>query len=502
MLIVETIAKIRRDHLVHGKSIKAIARERHISRNTVRRVLRSGETAFEYRRSTQPRPKLQGFTERLEELLEGNRSVSRRERLTLMRMFELLRDEGYEGGYDAVRRYGRAWQRSQATAADAYVPLVFEPGEAYQFDWSREVVVLNGTTTEVKVAQVRLCHSRMPFIVAYPRETQEMVFDAHARAFAFFDGTCVRGIYDNMKTAVDTVYAGKSRKFNRRFLQMCSHYLIEPVACTAGAGWEKGQVENQVGNLREHIFTPRLRFDSYQELNAYLLERCLAEARSRRHPVLKDLCIFDVFAAEREQLVPVGAPFDGYRAQMASVSKTCLVRFDRNAYSVMAQAIGQPVEISAYADRILIRQNGEIVGEHERCFGRDQVRYNPWHYVPVLERKPGALRNGAPFKHWVLPSSLSNVQQRLADMDGGDHQMVSLLNAVLTDGLDAVEAACAEALADGVCTATVILNLLARQRQAAAPETLTLPPQFSLGQPPAADCHRYDGLRAGRHAAS
>jgi transposase len=419
-----------------------------------------------------------------------------------MRMFELLRDEGYEGGYDAVRRYGRAWQRSRATSTDAYVPLVFEPGEAYQFDWSSVVVVLNGTTTEVKVAQVRLCHSRMPFIVAYPRETQEMVFDAHERAFALFGGTCVRGIYDNMKTAVDTVYAGKSRKFNRRFLQMCSHYLIEPVACTAGAGWEKGQVENQVGNVREHIFTPRLRFGSHQELNAYLLERCLAEARSRRHPVLKDSCIFDVFEAEREKLVPVDTPFDGYRTQMAAVSKTCLVRFDRNAYSVMASAIGQPVEISAYADRIVIRQDGEIVGEHERCFGRDQVRYNPWHYVPVLMRKPGALRNGAPFKHWVLPPNLTTVQARLTDIDGGDRQMVTLLNAVLTDGLDAVEAACTEALADGVCTATVILNLLARQRQPAVPATLILPQHLNLGQPPLADCQRYDSLRGGRHAAS
>ncbi len=183
-----------------------------------------------------------------------------RERLTLIRVFEELRALGYEGGYDAVRRYARAWgkERAGATAA-AYVPLTFAPGEAYQFDWSHEIVVMDGVTTIVKVAHVRLCHSRMMLARAYPRETQEMVFDAHERAFAFFRGACTRGIYDNMKTAVETIFVGKDRQYNRRFLQMCSHHLVEPVACTPASGWEKGQVENQVGLVRERFFTPRLR---------------------------------------------------------------------------------------------------------------------------------------------------------------------------------------------------------------------------------------------------
>jgi transposase len=114
-------------------------------------------------------------------------------------------------------------------------------GEAYQFDWSHEVVLINSTTVTVKVAHVRLCHSRMLLVRAYPRETQEMVFDAHNRAFAFFKGTCTRGIYDNMKTAVESVFIGKDRQFNRRFLRMCGHHLVEPTACTPAAGWEKGQ---------------------------------------------------------------------------------------------------------------------------------------------------------------------------------------------------------------------------------------------------------------------
>ena len=166
----------------------------------------------------------------LDQLLSANEAKASRERLTLIRLFEELRGRGYDGGYDAVRRYARRWakERGQATAA-AYVPLSFAPGEAFQFDWSHEVVLLSGVTVIVKVAHVRLCHSRMLFVRAYPRETQEMVFDAHDRAFVLFKGACGRGIYDNMKTAVETVFVGKDRLYNRRFLQMCSHYLIEPV---------------------------------------------------------------------------------------------------------------------------------------------------------------------------------------------------------------------------------------------------------------------------------
>jgi transposase len=235
----------------------------------VRKVLRSGATAFEYEREVQPRPKLGRWTVELEQLLAANAAKPAREQLTLIRIFEEVRGRGYDGGYDAVRRYARRWakDRGQATAA-AYVPLSFAPGEAYQFDWSHEVVLLNGVTVIVKVAHVRLCHIRMLFVRAYPRETQEMVFDAHDRAFALFKGTCGRGIYDNMKTAVETVFVGKGRLYNRRFLQMCSHYLVDPVACTPASGREKGQVENQVGLVRERFFTPRLRFKTYDEMNA------------------------------------------------------------------------------------------------------------------------------------------------------------------------------------------------------------------------------------------
>jgi Integrase core domain len=213
------------------------------------------------------------------------------------------------------------------------VPLSFAPGEAYQFDWSHEIVLINGVTVTVKVAHVRLCHSRMLFVRAYPRESQEMVFDAHDRAFAFFKGACTRGIYDNMKTAVDAIFVGRDRAYNRRFQQMCGHYLVEPVACTPASGWEKGPVENQVGTVRQRFFSPRVRVRSYDELNAWLMDRCIAWAKAQPHPEVRDRTIWQMFEAERPSLVPYIGPFDGFHAIPASPSKTCLVRFDNNKSS-------------------------------------------------------------------------------------------------------------------------------------------------------------------------
>src|SRR5881398_534784 len=496
MLIVETVARIRREHFIKGKTIKEIARDLKVSRNTVRKVLRSGETSFEYERLVQPRPKLGRWAAELDGLLAANTTKSAREQLTLIRIFEELRGRGYDGGYDAVRRYARRWskERGQSIAA-AYVPLSFAPGEAYQFDWSHEVVLLNGVTVIVKAAHVRLCHSRMLFVRCYPRETQEMVFDAHDRAFALFKGTCVRGIYDNMKTAVETIFVGKGRLYNRRFMQMCSHYLVDPVACTPASGWEKEQVENQVGLVRERFFTPRLRFKNYDELNAWLLDKCIAYAKAHRHPELTEQTVWEVFEAERPKLVPYAGRFDGFHAVPAAVSKTCLVRFDNNRYSVAAGAVGRPVEVRAYADRIELRQAGRVVGEHPRCFGRDQTVFDPWHYVPVLARKPGALRNGAPFKNWVLPAGLERIRRTLAGPADGDRQMVAILAAVLSGGLAAVEAACVEALREGVHSADVVLNILARQREPAAPVTIMTPDALRLRDAPVADCARYDTLR-------
>ena len=203
-----------------------------------------------------------------------------------------------------------------------------------------------------------------------------------------------------------------------------------------------------------------------------------------------------MFETERPHLVRHAGRFDGFHSLPASVSKTCLVRFDNNKYSVNASAVGRPVEIQAYADRIVIKQDGRIVADHARSFERGATLCDPWHYVPVLARKPGALRNGAPFKDWVLPQAIDRVRRKLAGSDDGDRQMAKILASVLSDGLPAVEAACAEALIEGVVSADVIINIVSRQRDPGPLITILTPDVLTLRHAPIADCARYDSLRS------
>ena len=503
MLIVETIRKIRLAHLRHKKPIRQIAREMKLSRNTVRKIIRSDVTELAYERKVQPRPKLEPFKELLIRELEGDQLKPPKYRRSALLLFEHLQREGFIGGYDTVRRFVSQWRGKAKGVSKAFVPLVFSPGEAFQFDWSYEQVELGGVNVRVKLAHFRLCHSRQPFCVAYMRESLEMVLDAHVHAFDFFGGGCQRGIYDNLKTVVTKVLMGKERIFNRRFLRLASHYLFEPVACTPAAGWEKGQVERQVGIVRQRMFGKRRRFADLHELNRWLSDECRLLAAATKHPELRDKTVAEVAASERESLVIVPRPFDAYQESTAKVSLTSLVRFDRNSYSVEASGVAKVVTVRAWATRISFICDGQEVGEHTRLFGRDKTSYEPWHYVALLRRKPGALRNGAPFKDWELPDALKLARKRLEARADGDRQFVSILSAVSIYGLDAVNSACVDALAQGGLSSERILNILCRQAeeptalQCQTPEHL---PKLKL--PPLADCGRYDSLLSGGHHAS
>jgi transposase len=495
MLTVETIRKVRLAYHRDAKSIRGIAKEFHMSRNTVKRVLRSGETEFHYERKTQPRPKLQGYFESLAARLKEDEEFPKTRRRTAQALFEQIQAEGYRGAYDSVRRFVRNWRDEQhQLSRPVFIPLSFAPAEAFQFDWSHEQVELAGMPSTVKVAQIRLCYSRLFLCIAYPRETQEMVFDAHARGFEFFGGVPKKGIYDNMKTAVTTIRRGKERDFSRRFSQMCSHYLFEPVACTPSAGWEKGQVENQVGVGRKRFFVPRPKFANINELNEWLFSQCLAWAKVHAHPTTPAKTVWEVFEEERPLLFKVIQPFDGFCEQVLRVSSTSLISFDRNRYSVMCTEAGRWVQVRAYAGEITIISNGRLVGEHERHFGRDKTIFNPWHYLPVLQKKPGALRNGAPFKDWQLPEALQTTLSALARFPDWDRQFVAILSCVPTYGLSAVEKACLEALDQGAVSKDVVLNLLCRQSDQDNPVVLEPSVYIKLREEPTADCSRYDDL--------
>ena len=186
-------------------------------------------------------------------------------------------------------------------------------------------------------------------------------------AFAFFGGVPRKVIYDNLKTVVDAVFAGKERQFNRRFLALASHYLFEPVACTPASGWEKGQIENQAGNVREWLFTPTPRFADFAALNAWLATRC-QELGAHRHPT-QDATISEIFALEQSMLQPVSMPFDAYIELPLRVSSTCLVSVDRNRYSVPAEWVGKVVSVRISAHGICAVPARPRAGDRPRGYG-------------------------------------------------------------------------------------------------------------------------------------
>ena len=499
MLIMDLIAEIRRRRLVRKESISSIARDLNLSRPTVRKHCRSQCEPL-YHRHKQPTPMLGAFQSTLETWLTIERHLPKAQRRTARRLFEGLQAEGYRGAYDSVQRFVRRWKavKSGPALTQAFVPLSFSPGEVCQFDWSHEHVELGGIMQTIKVAHFRLAFSRQMFVAAYPRETQEMVFDAHNRAFAFFGGAPQRMVYDNLKAVVETIFTGKERLFNRRFMVLANHYLFEPVACTPASGWEKGQVENQVGNIREWLFTPLLRFADFEALNEWLAMRC-RELAQRKHPATPDRSIAACFAEEQPALRQIIATFDGYVEHMLRVSSTCLVVLDRNRYSVPAAFAGRAVSVRSTATQVSVVADGTMIAQHARRFGRDQLICDPWHYLPILERKPGALRNGTPFREWNLPQSIQRVRDRILKQPKGDRAFVELLMLARDAGLEPLEVACDLVLDGDVITASVVMNAMRRLIAPSQPVTMNVPDMLKLEVEPLADCGRYDRLRGAAH---
>jgi transposase len=497
VLLMETSMKIRGWILGDGRSILAVARETGISRTTIKKYLKDPEQPQYRERQPRVGHKLSAeFEARLRDLFKHDLQLRRRDRRTAKKLYEAIVAEGYTGSYSPVQRFVSVLKKSVGiSACDAFIPLHFAAGDALQFDWSEEYVLFGGIEHKVHVAHFRLCHSRKPFVVAYMNEKQEMVLDAFVQALAFFGGVPRRVIIDNPKTMVTYVSRSKDRVFHPRFLALMNHYVIEPVACTPASGWEKGQVENQVQFLRGELFCPKLAFDDLAALNAWLRLRC-GELAARHHPDQQHRTIADVFADERIVLRPLGRPFDGYVEKAVRVRSTCLVQYDSNRYSVPSEHAGRHVSLRAYADRIVVVAGNEIVAEHKRHFTRNISYFEPWHYVPLLDRKPGALRDGAPFVGWELPEAMQQIKDHYMRDKGGDRDFVDLLLLALTHGLDVVEMACELAVEQHTLRLPAIINLINQVL-----EPVIHPPADTHGYPqltlrPEADCKRYEALCA------
>jgi transposase len=499
MITMDMVGKIRRLHGRGKKSVREIAQMTGLSRNTVAKWLKepSGETP-KYRRASVP-GKLAPFVEAIKQALEVDAHRSRKERRTAKALHKEIIEAGYAGGYSRLTDFIRDWrlQRESASASKAFVPLTFELGEAFQFDWSEESLVIGGLYRKLQVAHIKLCASRAFWLVAYPSQGHEMLFEAHTRGFAALGGVALRGIYDNMKTAVDKVKKGKGRIVNRRFAAMCSHYLFDADFCNVASGWEKGVVEKNVQDSRRRIWieASKRKWSSLAELNAWLGERCRELWGEIRHPEHKQFSVAEMLELERDHLMPMPAPFDGYVEDNARVSSTCLVSVARNRYSVPSELVGEMVSTRLYPARVAVVAGDAVVAEHERLSDKGKVRYDWQHYIPVLERKPGALRNGAPFLE--MPEPLLRLRRSLLREPGGDRLMAKILALVPSAGLEpvlvAVELALEGAPPSGRVSEEHVINVLGRLNAPARPDRVET--QLQVLTPPIADTARYDRLR-------
>ena len=494
------IGKVRRMHFRQGKSVREIVRLTSLSRNTVRKWLKAPlEGEPRYRRGDRP-GKLSAFHEALKMALKADGHRPKCERRTARALHTQIRGEGYAGSYSRVTDFVRAWRQGegQSVSTNAFVPLAFELGEAFQFDWSEEGLVVGGIYYRMQVSQLKLCASRAFWLVAYPSQGHEMLFDAHTRSFAAMGGIARRGIYDNMKTAVDKVKKGKGRTVNKRFAVMCAHYLFDADFCNVASGWEKGVVEKNVQDSRRRIWIEanKVKFGSFTELNAWLGDRCRVLWDEVRHPEHDQFSVAEMLDNERPHLMPMPEPFDGYVENPARVSSTCLVVAARNRYSVPCELAGQTVSTHLYPGKIVIVTDDAVVASHERLGDRGQTRYNWEHYIPLIQRKPGALRNGAPFAD--MPEPLQQLRRALLRDPGGDRVMAQVLAIVPTAGLDAVLVAVELALEgtrQGRVSVEHVLNVLGRLNAEPAPESAATALQVST--PPLANTERYDSLRGG-----
>jgi transposase len=426
--------------------------------------------------------------------LETDAHRPKRDRRTAKRLYEAIRQQGYTGCYAQVTEFiRRCREHTVTTGKSAFVPLKFQLGEAFQFDWSEEWLVIGGIHRKILAAHTKLCASRAFLLSGYPTQSHEMLFDAHTRAFTALGGVPRRGIYDNMKTAVDKVSRGNSRVVNTRFFAMTAHYLFDPDFCNVASGWEKGVVEKNVQDSRRRVWldAKAQHFGSFDELNRWLEARCRALWSEVQHPDA-GITVADALEQEQLYLMPMPTPFDGYVEVLARVSSTCLVTVQRNRYSVPCHLANQKVALHLYPGRIEVSAEHAIVACHTRLLDRNQVSYDWQHYIPLIEKKPGALRNGAPFAEMPAPFAQLQTALRRRERQQGDRTMARVLAAVPAHGLEAVLVAVELVLESGVPSVEHVINVLARLHESQLPAQVET--SLKLTEEPLADTSRYDRL--------
>lgn len=403
MLTVDQREQIRRAYFIEGNSIRRIARELHHDRDTIRKALQDAGPPHYALTQPRARPVLGAFVAIIDGWLAEDETKPLKQRHTARRIYQrLVAEYGFQGGDSTVREYVRKCRPKQK---QVFIPLAYEPGEDAQMDFGEALVVMKGRLTKVQFLAARLCYSKVPFVMAFPNQQQEALFEGHKEAFAFFGGVPRAIWYDRLSQAVKRAIVGHRPQEQESFIAFRSHYLFQSRFCNPGEAHEKGLVENLVGYARRTYLVPVPEVDSFEELNALLRERCMAEAHRRLRG--ETLTIGELWEKERPHLLPLPTrPFPCCRTVPVHANRFSLVTFQTNRYSVPVEHAGDPLFLRAYVDRIEVANGAGVVATHSRCHQREQDVLDVFHYLPLLRERPGAFDHAKPVKTWLHPAVL------------------------------------------------------------------------------------------------
>jgi transposase len=449
MLSVEQRAEIRRAYYVENKSIRQIARETGYARETIKKALESAGPVSYTLQKPRPASVLGPYKERIEEMLAANERLPHKQRYTGQRIFEIIQEEGYEGSASGVRRYVGE-RRRERRKKQVYLKLEFDPGQDAQVDWGEGQVIMRGERVTAQLFVMRLGYSRRTFVKAYPTQRQESFFDGHVNAFTFFDGVPRRLSYDNLKVAVYEVLTGRERTEQEAFTLFRSHYLFDSRYCTPGQGHEKGGVEHIVGYTRRKFLVPLPEVESFEELNDYLLARCLSE--DRRTVQGQPYPIGEMWAEEQPYLLPL-PEYDlaCCVTREVALNPYCQVVFETNRYSVPADKAYPVLTLRAFPFVVEVLHGDEVLARHARCYDHAQDIIDPLHYLPLLVQRPGAFEHAQSIRRWreewppAYEQLLKRLQGRFAHHDA-IRQFVRVLNLNREYDAGVVEQAVTEAL--------------------------------------------------------
>ena len=441
-----------------GMSKRAAAAHFNISRETVDKALAFSVPPGYRRTAPVKRPKLDGFTEIIDAWLEGDKAVHRKQRHTAKRIFDRLRDEhGFTGGYTIIKDYVRERGRR---GQEMFVPLAHPPGHA-QADFGEAVVFIDGVELKAHFFVMDLPHSDACFVRAYPAATAEAWMDGHVHAFAFFGGVPQSVLYDNDRCLVSKILPDGTRKRATLFSALQSHYLLRDRYGRPGKGNDKGSVEGLVGYSRRNFMVPIPRFASWDEFNAYLAAQC----RKRQNDILRGHkeTIGERFKRDLDAMRPLpAAPFEACAQANGKVNSQSLVRYHTNDYSVPVAYGHQDVWIRGYVDRVVIGCGGNVIARHARCYDREDMVFDPVHYLPLIERKINALDQAAPLADWDLPEEFQTLRRlmeaRMLKM--GRREYVQVLRLLETFGMDDLHAAVKKALKLGAVGFDAVKHLV------------------------------------------